>query len=214
MNQLMKIEDLTGIGKVFAESGMFADIKTAAQAIVKIQAGAEMGIPPYASMSGIHIIQGKPTVGAGVLAARVQGSGKYKYRVKQHDDKICTIAFYEGAEVLGESTFTIEDAKKAQTKNLEKFPRNMLFARAMSNGVKWYCPDLFGGPVYVPGEIDVEDVPHEVVPDNVDALRVLELITDISELKEFKTTFAEALKNPEVRAAAKAKFTQLNQEAA
>jgi hypothetical protein len=218
MNQLMKIEDLTGIGKVFAESGMFSDIKTAAQAIVKIQAGAEMGIPPYASMSGIHIIQGKPTVGAGVLAARVQGSGKYKYRVKQHDDKVCSIEFFEGAESLGVSTFTIDDAKKAQTKNLEKFPRNMLFARAMSNGVKWYCPDLFGGPVYVPGEIetgiDIIDTPHEVVPDNVDALKVLERITDIAELKEFKTTFAEALKNPEVRAAAKAKFTQLNHEAA
>jgi hypothetical protein len=218
MNQLMKIEDLTGIGKVFAESGMFADIKTAAQAIVKIQAGAEMGIPPYASMSGIHIIQGKPTVGAGVLAARVQGSGKYKYRVTDHSDKVCTIKFFEGAELIGESTFTIEDAKKAQTKNLDKFPRNMLFARAMSNGVKWYCPDLFGGPVYVPGEIEsgveVIDTPCEVVPDSVDALKVLEAITDIAELKGFKVQFAEALKNPEVRAAAKAKFTQLNHEAA
>jgi hypothetical protein len=62
--------------------------------------------------------------------------------------------FFEGAESLGVSTFTIDDAKKAQTKNLEKFPRNMLFARAISNGARWYCPDIFGGsPVYTPDEM-------------------------------------------------------------
>ena len=41
----------------------------------------------------------------------------------------------------------------------------MLFARAMSNGVKWYTPDVFAGPVYVPEEMETvtQDVAHEVV---------------------------------------------------
>jgi hypothetical protein len=42
----------------------------------------------------------------------------------------------------------------------------MLFARAISNGVKWYCPDVFCGPVYVPEEMPevTVDVQHvEVV---------------------------------------------------
>jgi hypothetical protein len=69
--------------KAFAESGMFTDVKSAAQAIVKIQAGQEIGIPPFASMTGIHIIQGKPTIGAGLIASRVKGSGKYDYRVNR-----------------------------------------------------------------------------------------------------------------------------------
>ena len=47
--------DIMSMGKAFAESGMFTDIKTAAQAIVKIQAGQEIGLPPFASMTGIHI---------------------------------------------------------------------------------------------------------------------------------------------------------------
>jgi hypothetical protein len=35
-----------------------------------------------------------------------------------------------------------------------KFPRNMLFARCISNGVKWFCPDIFlGAPVYTPEEL-------------------------------------------------------------
>jgi len=151
------------MGKAFHESGMFTDIKSAAQAVVKIQAGAEIGIPPFASMSGIHIIQGKPTIGAGLIASTVKGSGKYDYRVIQQDEKACSIDFFQGKEKLGNSTFTIEDAKKAGTKNLDKFPKNMLFARAISNGVKWFCPDVFSGPVYVPEEMEqvTVDVPHD-----------------------------------------------------
>jgi hypothetical protein len=163
-HEQLPINEIMSIGKAFAESGMFADIKSAAQAIVKIQAGQEIGIPPFAAMSGIHIIQGKPTVGAGLMASRVKGSGKYDYEVIQQDEKICSIDFYQGKKKIGNSTFTIEDAKKAGTKNLDKFPKNMLFARAMSNGVKWFCPDVFTSPVYTPEEMEsvTEDVPHVV----------------------------------------------------
>ena len=149
----LPLTEVMSIGKAFAESGMFADTKSAAQAIVKIQAGQEIGIPPFAAMTGIHIIQGKPTIGAGLIASRVKGSGKYDYKVIQQDEKICSIDFYQGVNKIGNSAFTIEDAKKAGTKNLDKFPKNMLFARAISNGVKWFCPDVFSGPVYVPQEM-------------------------------------------------------------
>jgi len=152
--QTTTISDVMHIAKAFSESGMFPDIKSVAQAAVKIQCGKELGIPPFAAMSGIHIIQGKPTIGAGVMAAMVKASGKYNYRVTEQTDKVCSIDYYEGAEMIGTSTFTIEDAKKAGTQNTDKFPRNMLFARAMSNGVKWYTPDVFAGPVYVPEEMD------------------------------------------------------------
>lgn len=165
-NQLMPFADMLQIGKVFAESGMFADAKAAAQAIVKIQAGQEIGIPPFAAMSGIHIIAGKPTMGAGLMASCLKGSGKYDYKVVKHDKKVCEIDFYQGSEKIGTSTFTVEDAKTAGTKNMDKFPQNMLFARAMSNGVKWYTPDIFKGPVYTPeelGDIKTEDIPHEII---------------------------------------------------
>lgn len=169
-NEIVKLSgsEIMSMGKAFHESGMFTDIKSAAQAVVKIQAGAEIGIPPFAAMSGIHIIQGKPTIGAGLIASAIKGSGKYDYRVMQQDEKACSIDFYQGKEKLGNSTFTVDDAKKAQTKNLDKFPKNMLFARAISNGVKWFCPDVFSGPVYVPEEMQqvTEDVTHTEVPND------------------------------------------------
>jgi len=150
----MNFNEIMSLGKAFAESGMFADTKSAAQAIVKIQAGQEIGIPPFAAMTGINIIMGKPTVGAGLIAARVKGYGKYDYKVIEHNDKLCSIDFFRGKDLLGNSTFTIEDARKAGTKNMDKFPKNMLFARCISNGVKWFCPDIFSAPVYVPEEME------------------------------------------------------------
>lgn len=162
---IMPVNDIMVMAKTFAESGMFTDSKSMGQAFVKIQAGQEIGIPPFAAMSGIHIIQGKPTIGAGLIASTVKGSGKYDYKVIEMTEKNCSIDFYQGKEMIGNSSFSIEDAKKALTKNIDKFPKNMLFARAISNGVKWFCPDVFSGPVYVPEEMpeQTQDIPHEVV---------------------------------------------------
>ena len=149
-------------------------------------------------MTGIHIIQGKPTIGAGLIASRVKGSGKYDYKVIEASEKVCSIDFYQGKEKIGNSTFTIEDAKKALTKNIDKFPKNMLFARAISNGVKWYCPDVFSGPVYVPEEMQsvTEEATHIEVDTTIDEIindiKVCVSLNELSSLwlalkKEFKT---------------------------
>ena len=71
MNEVQKFtgSESIEISKSFFESGMFADIKSAQQALVKIMAGQEIGIPPFAAMTGVTIIQGKPTIGAGLIAA-------------------------------------------------------------------------------------------------------------------------------------------------
>jgi len=95
------------------------------------------------------------------MAACVKKSGRYNYRVTEMNDKACTIEFMERLDgkwtTSGESKFTIDDARKAGTKNLDKFPRNMLFARAMSNGVRWYCPDVMSGSVaYTPEELGAD----------------------------------------------------------
>jgi len=213
--QQLPLGELMNMAKAFAESGMFADTKSAAQAIVKIQAGQEIGIPPFASMTGIHIIQGKPTIGAGLIASRVKGSGKYDYKVIQQDETKCSIDFYQSKEKIGNSTFTIEDAKKAGTKNIDKFPKNMLFARAISNGVKWYCPDVFSGPIYVPEEMPdveppkVEDVPHTEVYNESDIRDVVLSIAECGDLETlgsfYKGLPVDLQKHETVKGAAAAK---------
>ena len=150
--------DLFRLGDVLAQSGYFQDARQAAQAIVKVMAGRELGFGPIASMTGIHIIQGRPAIGADLMAKAVKRSGRYNYRVTELTDEACSIEFFEKAaeawQPIGVSRFTKQDATKAKTKNLDAFPRNMLFARAMSNGVKWYCPDALGLTTYTPEELE------------------------------------------------------------
>ena len=124
------------VAKALAASGYFeTDI---AKAITKVMAGQELGLPPFASMRGIHVISGKPVLGANLIASLIKSHPRYNYRVKRMEEKVVVISFFENGEEIGESSFTIEEARKAGVKNLDKFPRYMLFDRAISNGARWY----------------------------------------------------------------------------
>jgi len=154
------LSDLQRLGNILAASGYFADAREMAQAAVKVLAGQELGLPPIASMMGINIIKGKVALGVHLIASRVRAHG-YDFRFVRHDNTGCVIEFQgkpEGGKrrVLGESSFTEDDAKAAQVfgEMYKKYPRNMYYSRAMSNGAKWYTPEIFGGaPVYTPEEL-------------------------------------------------------------
>jgi len=162
------------------KSGYFSDVKSKEQAIVKVMAGAELGLPPFASMSGIHIIQGKPILGSNVIATLVKNDPRYNYTIKQCDNKACVITWHEGGQAVGESAFTWEEAKTAGLTgkdNWKKYASDMLFARAISRGARRFAPGIFGGsPVYTPDEFGVEVDPEgyieaqavEVAGDNGD----------------------------------------------
>jgi len=157
-NQLIPYNEVEQFGKAMVASGFFEGVNQISQAIVKIQAGAEIGLPPFASMTGVHIIKGKPVLGANLIATLIKNDPRYDYRVQRLDDEACMIYFYEQGQKVGESEFTTGDAKAAgiNNQNWQKFPRNMLFARAISNGAKWYTPGIFGGmPVYTPDEFGI-----------------------------------------------------------
>ncbi len=171
-----EFETMQRMAKAMVASGYFSDARDVAQAIVKIQAGSEIGIPPFAAMSNIHVIKGKPVLGANLIATLIKNDARYDYRVARLDDDGCTIVFYEHGQEVGESSFTAADAKTAGLNgdNWRKFARNMYFARAISNGAKWYTPGIFGGSsVYTPDELGAEEdgdgnIVTVTAPKNVD----------------------------------------------
>lgn len=171
-NELMLTKDVVDIANAFYASGMFPDVKSGAQAIVKIQAGQEFGIPPFAAMTGIHIIQGKPTVGGGLIASKVKSSDKYDYKILEKTDKICRIEFFEEGKSVGIEKFDVADATRAGTQNMTKYPANMLFNRCISNGQKAYAPDVFFGPAYTPEEFGVTEDAAADVSTNTDKTQV------------------------------------------
>ena len=165
-------DEIEKFARAALRSRYFSDVTDVAQAIIKIQAGAEIGLPKFASLAGIHIIKGKPVLGANLIATLIKNDARYDYRVKNISDAECSIEFFENGKLIGVSTFTTDDARRAGVKNMDRFPRNMLFARAISNGAKWFTPGIFGGaPVYTPDELGMEtdadghviDVPADAV---------------------------------------------------
>jgi hypothetical protein len=164
----LSLNQINFIGQTMAKSGRFPDVTDGAKALVKILAGKEIGVTPFQAMTNIHIIQGKATMGANLMAAKVKGSGKYDYRVMDLTGETCSILFRQ-RDSLGENgwadldkfTYSLEDAKRAGPvktgSSWEKYPQNMLFARAISSGVHIYCPDVFNGNlVYLPEELGAQ----------------------------------------------------------
>jgi hypothetical protein len=155
------------LGNVLARSGYFKDARDASQAIVKVLFGREIGIGPVSAMMGVHIIEGRPAPSANLIAARIKSSGRYDYRVREHTNDACRLEFFErdskgGKESLGVVEWTMDDAKRAGLAGKagspwQKYPRAMLFARAISEGARVHAPELFGGaPVYTPEELGAE----------------------------------------------------------
>jgi hypothetical protein len=155
------LQETLELGKLLAQSGFFEDARGAAQAVVKVLAGRELGFGPIASMTGIHIVSGKPTLSANLMAAALKRTRRYTYHILRLENDGCELEFFEDGESLGISSFTEIDARQAgvfdgrNAHTWRKYPRNMMFARALSNGARWFCPDIFGGPIYTPEELEV-----------------------------------------------------------
>lgn len=166
----LTLNEIRELGDIFFTSGMFEDVKNVAQAMVKIKAGEELGFTPFVSMGGVHVIKGKPSLGATLQASLLKDSPRYRYETKRIDNEACTLAFYERIDgqwkAIGDSTFTMADAKEAgltggNNDMYKKYSRNMLFARALTNGMRWYTPDLLrcaDGYSEGDAEFDIDEV--------------------------------------------------------
>ena len=147
-NQLELLKEPLALGDIFSKSGLFPDAKTQSQAVVKIMAGRELGLSAFQSMSSIYIVNGKLAITANAMAGLVNRSKLYKYVVKSLTDEGCVIDIMKEDSLVGTSSFTNKDAAKAgliNRDNYKNFPRNMFFARALSNACRWYAPETIQG---------------------------------------------------------------------
>jgi hypothetical protein len=128
-----------------------------------VQYGKEVGLPPVQALNNVAIINGKLSMsGASMLALG------YKHGVtaefKQEDEKGCIIVFEREGHKPYTSTFTIEDADKAQLGDRDKdgklktssvwykYTSTMLKWRAVAKGMRMIAPDVLAG-VYTKDEI-------------------------------------------------------------
>ena len=180
--QVQSVDDLARLARVFAASGLFGRAGNqdtqVAECAIRLMAGMEAGFSPFASATGVHIINGRPAFSANLLAQAVRRHPDYDYRVLEKTAQLCRIRFLSRGETLGEELFTIEMAERAgllKNPTWRSYPEAMLFSRALTAGMRTHCPDALGGhPAYTPEELGASDVvpvtvtepaPPALVPD-------------------------------------------------
>lgn len=150
-------------------SKAFAGIANESAAIIKIELGRELGMSAIASLQGIMFNErGGFTLSATLQGACLQRHG-YSWKVVKLTDDECALDIYRGAEKIGESALTMKQAISAKMNQQwsskdsawtekhtwKSFPRNMLFARCLTNAVKWFAPEVLAGvPMYDPDEVE------------------------------------------------------------
>jgi hypothetical protein len=168
--QVQSVDDLARLARVFAASGLFGKSGSQetqiAECSIRLMAGMEAGFSPFASATGVHIINGRPAFSANLLAQAVRRHPDYDYRVLEKTAKACRIRFLSRGETLGDELFTIEMAERAgllKNPTWRSYPEAMLFSRALTAGMRTHCPDALGGhPAYTPEELGDEVVPVTV----------------------------------------------------
>lgn len=120
-----------------------------------------LGIPRIAAVTGIHVIQGKPTMSADLMAAQVRRAG-HKLRVKASDtEAVAQLVRADDPDFTYECRWTLDRAKTAgligkSGGNWQKYPAAMLKARAISEVIREGCSEVLYGAVYTPEELGAQ----------------------------------------------------------
>lgn len=193
MQAPLTMNELKFYGSMIHEAGLIPKTNNEtpkqleARAMAKVIAGHAYGFDPILSMRLFDVINGKLQPTSECVSVLIKRSGRYNYKVVTWDAQICDLLFVGKAtdgtwKPLGHSIFTLDDAKKAgyltgQNKNnWEKIPRNMLLARAITNGKRLYCADVMDPGGYFSSGNDIAESPEvpsdldyvDALPDHVD----------------------------------------------
>jgi hypothetical protein len=142
-----------------------------ANVLYAVEYGRTLGITPIAAITGIHVIEGKPSASSGLIGGLVRQAG-HKLRVRSDGMTTATaqIVRADDPDFTYECTWTLERAEQAglcQVKSgkpwardrngkptaWEKYPAAMLKARAITEVARDACEDVLFGLHYTPEEL-------------------------------------------------------------
>lgn len=162
-----EIQILTSLAATLSKSGLATAKRPPEQILAIALLGRELGVPVLASLQGIHLIQGQPSLSAN-LTASLLARGGVRWDVIQNTATQATVLFHRRGWKGIESSFTMDEAKLAGLTGKDiwrKYPADMLWSRAFTRGARKIGPDLlagFGG--YTPDELGGEDHDPDFAP--------------------------------------------------
>lgn len=161
VNQALAIQSdnwqvMTSQAEVLIKSGFLPkSISTKEQALAIMMKGQELGVPAWTALTGIHIIQGSPTVSPQLMLALINSTGQLEDIKIDSDNASCTVVMKRKGRTEHAETFTIEDAKKMQLDGKDNWKKQaavMLKWRAVSACARVVFPDVIMG-LYTTEEI-------------------------------------------------------------
>jgi len=146
MNEIVALQDIERAGSYIAKSGLFG-VKTPEQAIALMLVAQAEGRNPFEAARDYHIIQGRPALKADAILARFQQAGGTVHWVELSDTKaVAEFSHPQGGKVTID--WDIDRAKRAGLlgkDNWRNYPRQMLRARVISEGVRTIYPGVCVG---------------------------------------------------------------------
>jgi hypothetical protein len=149
------IGELERAAQYVARSGLFG-VKRVEEAVSLMLLSQAEGVHPMRAVQEYHIINGRPALRADAMLARfLRAGGKVEWHALSNERAEATFSHPQGGSVR--IAWTLEDAKRAgllgkNGGNWEKYPRAMLRARVVSEGVRTVYPGVAVG-VYTPEEV-------------------------------------------------------------
>jgi hypothetical protein len=131
-----------------------------------VEYGEMLGLPPMAAMTGVHVIEGKPTASAGLISALVRRAG-HKLRVRgDSKSATCQIIRADDPDFTFEVTWTLrkngDDNPSAEEAGLlgkgvwKNYPASMLKSRAITQCARDACEEALFGLHYTAEELGAE----------------------------------------------------------
>ena len=170
MSNIVPMADIQKMAQVAADSKMF-NFKNQAEAMAIMLLCQAEDMHPAIAMRDYHVIQGRPALKSDAMLARFQTSGG-KVNWTSYTDEVVTGVFShpQGGDVS--ISWTMEMAHRlgfTKKENWRNYPRAMLRARCISEGIRTVFPACVAG-VYTPEEVADFTPPKgakvvDVVPD-------------------------------------------------
>lgn len=126
--------------------------------------GDELGFSPMASLQGLFVISGKPSMYARQMVALLISHGHEVWTVEKDDESVTVAGRRRGSAQVVTETWTPARARKAgytSNKKYDSDPQAMLYARAAADVCRQVAPDVLAGIAYTVEEMEV--VPSTVV---------------------------------------------------
>lgn len=202
-NALIPFEQQQHLAVAIAKSGMFG-MKTPEQALVLMALCEAEGLHPAIAIRDFHIVEGRPALKADAMLARFQTAGGKVQWTCMTDERVAAV-FSHPAGGSVELEWTIEMAKRAGLagrQNWNKYPRAMLRARVISEGIRTVFPGVVAG-TYTPEELTDGGAPAAQPQHGPKDMGAAEIVVELQPIIDriMEATTVEALEaiRPDIR---------------